>query len=242
MNLEASQKNWDQLAKEDAFWAILTDPFKKHGRWQPEEFFQTGVAEINKVMEDLARQGLTPGKDRALDFGCGAGRLSQALAAWFKEVHGVDVSSSMIELANRFNKQPDRCHYHLNADGHLRRFPDGHFDFLYSVITLQHIEPQFQKQYLREFFRVLKPGGIAVFQLLTAIGWRQLVPDFAVSLVRKLKHGGKAFIPMFGLNERAVSQLLEQGNAQVLNLERTPDSSGRWGILRYVAKRSQGHS
>jgi tRNA/tmRNA/rRNA uracil-C5-methylase (TrmA/RlmC/RlmD family) len=132
ISLETSQKNWDQLAKEDPLWAILTDPSKKDGRWQPEEFFQTGVAEIAKVMQDLSRQGLTPGRDRALDFGCTVGPLSQALAGWFGEVHGVDVSPSMIELANRFNNHRDRCHYHLNADGHLRRFPDNHFDLLYN--------------------------------------------------------------------------------------------------------------
>lgn len=239
MNLTTLQKHWDQLGKDDPFWAVLTDPSKKGGRWEPKDFFQTGVTEIAGVMEEIAGLNVPFRHDRALDFGCAVGRLSQALAVHFQEVHGVDISPSMLAHANRFNQHAGRCHYHLNAESHLRLFPDQHFDFIYSPITLQHIEPCYQKLYLREFFRILKPGGVAAFQVITAVGWRKLIPDFAADLYRKLRHGDKTFISMFGLAEREIVRLLDESNATVLRQQRQPTDSPRWLSLRFItAKRN----
>jgi hypothetical protein len=44
-------------------------------------------------------------------------------------------------------------------------FPDATFDLVHSCIVLQHIEPLYTKEYLREFLRVTRPGGTVVFQL-----------------------------------------------------------------------------
>ena len=235
MNLTTLQKHWDQLGKDDPLWAVLTDPSKKGGRWEPKDFFQTGVTEITGVLEEIAGLKAPLHRGRALDFGCGVGRLSQALAAHFEEVHGVDISPSMLGHANQFNQHPERCHYHLNVESHLRLFPDRHFDFVYSPITLQHIEPPYEKLYLREFCRILKPGGIVAFQVLTAVGWRKLIPDFASGLYRKLRHGDKAFMSMFGLAEGEVLRLLDESNTPVLRQQRQPTASPRWSSLRFIA-------
>jgi SAM-dependent methyltransferase len=47
----------------------------------------------------------------------------------------------------------------------LRMFSDGSFSFVLSMIVLQHIAPSYSHRYIAEFIRVLKPGGIAVFQV-----------------------------------------------------------------------------
>src|SRR6266852_2844803 len=165
MNITEWQKNWDDLGKEDPLWVVLTDPARKGGKWTPEQFFETGRAEIERVLNELASKGIQLHRKRALDFGCGPGRLSQALALHFERVDGVDISPSMIGHANRFNQFPDKCHYHVNATGDLALFPSNSFDFIYSTIVLQHIEPRFGKIYLREFIRVLSHGSIAAFQI-----------------------------------------------------------------------------
>ena len=54
MDLNAWQKNWNELGKDDPLWVVLTNPAKKGGRWQPEEFFQTGIEEINGLLAKLA--------------------------------------------------------------------------------------------------------------------------------------------------------------------------------------------
>ena len=58
MNLSTDQRYWDEQARTDPMWAILTDPEKRGRRWDPEEFFSSGVQEIAVVMERAARLGL----------------------------------------------------------------------------------------------------------------------------------------------------------------------------------------
>ncbi len=237
MDLRETQDHWTRLGKDDPFWAVLTDPSKRGGRWDPKEFFQTGVDEIHAVLKGLESRGVKVLKGRALDFGCGVGRLSQALAGHFDEVHGVDISPSMLEHANRFNQSAGKCTYHLNGAPDLRIFPDGSFDFIYTAIVLQHMQPRYQEGYIAEFFRLLKPGGVVEFQVLAGRGWRRLIPDSLVTAYRKLKHGGKAYISMFAIKEADMAQLFEKGGMEVIDTRRCPDDTGRWTALRYIARK-----
>ncbi|TMB93176.1 MAG: class I SAM-dependent methyltransferase [Chloroflexi bacterium] len=168
--LDRLQRAWDVAGKDDPFWSVLSVPEKQKNRWDVQEFLQTGVDEINGVMSHLHLLGISASRQRALDFGCGPGRLTQALASHFEQVDGVDISPSMIALAERLNQRPDRCHYHLNDRDDLRHFEDQTFDLVYSSITLQHVGPANARSYLKEFIRVLVPGGVLVFQLPGADG------------------------------------------------------------------------
>ena len=165
MQLEDLQRHWDRFGRDDPFWAILTEGSKREGRWSPDEFFAHGVEEVEYVITRARELGIEVGRQRALDFGCGAGRLTQALCAHFDECDGVDIAVSMVELARRFNRHGARCRYHLNASADLGLFRDGTFDLVYSVLVLQHMPPALALAYIREFLRVLKPGGLLVFQL-----------------------------------------------------------------------------
>ena len=165
MNLLGLQQTWDELAAKDAMWAVLTGPLATARQWDEHAFFATGVEEIDSVLDRVRRAGVIPRFHRALDFGCGLGRATQALAAQFERADGVDISTAMITRAREFNRLGDRCHYHLNETDRLAAFADGTFDFVYSVITLQHMDPQYSRRYISEFFRVLRPGGVVVFQL-----------------------------------------------------------------------------
>lgn len=165
MELGELQRNWEEFGRIDPLWAILTDPSKKNNRWDPQEFFATGEAEIECLMDHVATLLVSLRRGRALDFGCGVGRLTQALCRHFEQCIGVDIAPSMIELAREYNRFGDRCQYYVNAADDLRLFEDGRFDFVYSNIVLQHIPPEYSARYIREFVRVLTPGGMAVFQL-----------------------------------------------------------------------------
>jgi SAM-dependent methyltransferase len=71
----------------------------------------------------------------------------------------------MIDGARRLNQHGDRVHYHVNHDPNLSLFEDSSFDFVYSALVLQHMEPRYATSYVEEFARVLAPGGVAMFQL-----------------------------------------------------------------------------
>lgn len=161
-NLAELKNDWENLAERDALWAILTDKRKVGGRWDVDEFMATGVAEINTVLGHLMRIRHFPDANGAvLDFGCGVGRLTQALAPHFASCVGVDISEQMIQKAEALNQFP-HCRYVVNAQPQLP-FADGTFSFIYSNIVLQHVPPIFAEGYLREFVRVLAPGGVLVF-------------------------------------------------------------------------------
>jgi SAM-dependent methyltransferase len=165
MEFKKLQETWNALGEIDPFWAILSRPDKVGNKWDVSEFFSTGETEIGDLLAYITRLGVDVRRRRALDFGCGAGRLSQALCRWFEMCDGVDVAPSMIELARRFNRHGDRCTYHLNQEPTLRLFPDNTFDFVYCNIVLQHMKPEYSMTYVAEFLRVLDSNGLAVFQI-----------------------------------------------------------------------------
>ena len=164
--LEELQKNWHEYGRRDPLWAIKSVQKKINRRWKEEEFFRTGEEEIAEVMNQAGRiKGVSFGRGRALDFGCGVGRLTQALCRYFDECCGVDIAPSMITLAERYNRHGARCRYYLNPTDDLRLFEDESFDFIYSSLVLQHIRREYSERYVREFVRVLARGGLAVFQM-----------------------------------------------------------------------------
>lgn len=191
LEIKELQHNWDALGKADPLWAILSDPKKKYGRWDEAEFFQSGEAQIDHAMGQLQALGIDVARRRCLDFGCGVGRLTQALCRYFDQSCGVDIAASMIEQAERYNRYPDRCRYYLNTKDDLALFDDDSFDFIYSVIVLQHMRPEYSKRYIGEFVRILRPQGIAVFQL----------PSEPVSVIERFslpRSGFKAEIRLAG--------------------------------------------
>jgi 2-polyprenyl-3-methyl-5-hydroxy-6-metoxy-1,4-benzoquinol methylase len=161
MNITKLRDTWNQLGNLNPFWAVLTSS----ERWERDAFFETGRQEIAELMRQINALAITVERGRALDFGCGVGRLSQALAEHFDSVHGVDIAPSMIRAANEYNRYGARCHYHINSTNELRIFPEQHFNLIYSNIVLQHMEPTYTRNYLAEFLRLLVPGGVLVFQL-----------------------------------------------------------------------------
>ena len=156
---------WEDAARTDPLWTVLSDPAKRNRAWDLNEFFETGRRDISRVWRELRTLGHPQPSGDALDFGCGVGRLTQALAPSFQRVTGVDISPTMIRLAERLNRFPDRVHYRLNTRADLLLLPAASLDFVYSDIALQHIPPDQSRAYIAEFLRVLRPGGLSVFQL-----------------------------------------------------------------------------
>jgi SAM-dependent methyltransferase len=163
--LNKLQQDWDDLAKIDPMWAICSDPTKDQNKWDVAEFFATGRQQIQRVLETIRGLDVVLNTGTALDFGCGVGRLTQALADEFNQVYGVDISPIMIERADQFNRFGEKCRYILNFQADLRIFNDNFFDFIYTYIVLQHMPPDLMLGYLNEFIRTLKAGGILMFQV-----------------------------------------------------------------------------
>ena len=76
----SGRQAWDDWAQVDPLWAIMTDPDKLHGQWDLDEFFRTGQETIDAVMVEAHKLGVPAESHRAVDFGCGVGRLLPDIA------------------------------------------------------------------------------------------------------------------------------------------------------------------
>jgi len=232
MRLSAVQRYWDRQAHTDPMWAILTDPAKAGGLWDRDAFFATGTHEIGIFMNRAQAWGAPASRRTALDFGCGIGRLTQALAEHFDHVSGVDISARMIELAREHNRQGARCEYLCNPVSNLGEFENGSIDMIYSWITLQHMRPRYARRYIEEFLRVLAPGGLLVFQY----------PSKPISLrVRVARWTARCFRPrpmyMNGMNREEVVALLVRGGGRILEIQQDDDAIPGYHSLCYAVTR-----
>jgi SAM-dependent methyltransferase len=222
--LAGLKNDWEYLAERDAMGAILTDPSRADGKWNISEFMATGDAEIAIVINHLAGIGHIPAFDgTALDFGCGVGRLTQPLAQRFASSIGVDISRQMIRNAESLNRYP-HCRYLALSDSRLP-FADESFSFIYSNIVLQHVPRRYSVRYLREFVRVLEPGGILVFGVQDSFA----APDISSRTIRvrhilrirsRLRSAlgrGQGQMQMHCLSERVVRRSL--GSARVVDIQ-----------------------
>jgi SAM-dependent methyltransferase len=160
---------WTRLGEQDPLWAVFVAPGTRGGKWDVDAFFALGRREVDGALGELAGLGLTPGRTRALDFGCGVGRLSQALADHVDEVIGLDIAPSMLakarELDQRLHRSGGRIRFVLNETPDLSLIETGSVDVVFSSLVLQHLPPGLARRYLREFVRVLAPAGVAIFQV-----------------------------------------------------------------------------
>ena len=180
--LERHRRDWDRLASEDPLWAVLTDPARRGGRWTVEEFLATGEDEIAGVLDEAAELGLPARRGAALDFGCGAGRLTRALSLRFERAVGVDISAEMVRVARELNADRPNCEFLVNAAPDLAILETGSVDFAYSSIVLQHVPGRaLALAYVRELVRVLADDGLLVFQVP-----QRLAPLRRLQLARRL--------------------------------------------------------
>jgi ubiquinone/menaquinone biosynthesis C-methylase UbiE len=239
-------QQWQRLGASDPYWAVLTDPSKRHGRWTRAEFFATGEAEIQALLERLEQLQLVPTMGKALDFGCGVGRLSRALAKRFRKVAAVDISESMLAEAKAANSAlfPNIDFVH-NTVPDLQIFTSETFDFIYSNIVLQHIARPYQEAFLREFCRLLTPGGIMVFQTPAKPNlkdWQgcilSVVPQPLLNIGRSLIHGRDGVMEMHWVPSSAIEELLKERRVRLESKERY-DSAGKALIgYRYYAQKT----
>lgn len=248
-NLERLSRDWEHLARVDACWAVCSDPDKRGNRWSMDELLDTGEREIATVLNYVQELGIFVDLTKpVLDFGCGVGRLTQALGARFAECHGVDISRSMLELARRYNRRGDKCRFHLNQSTGLPNFSDGFFGFVYSSIVLQHMERLLAESYIAEFCRILKSGGVLVFQVPEKNVYRTRLAALSshVRGVVRIRTRLRALfqiqeqrgrMEMHGMSERAVRRLLEACKMRIVDIRLTnstrPDFNG---ALRYLQK------
>lgn len=163
--LSQMERDWNSRAREAPEYYIAT----AQRQWQKDEFFQSGRINVeNEILadRDLICRGKPLSQMRALEIGCGAGRMTRAMAAVFGEVHAVDISAEMIALAKQNLSDLQNVSLYKNNGTDLSELPDRSCDFAFSYIVFQHI-PSLGviENYIREVHRCLKPDAVFKFQV-----------------------------------------------------------------------------
>lgn len=229
------ESTWTRLGAEDPMWAVLTDRDKADRGWDPQDFLATGVDEIAAVLARLAALDVEPGRGRAVDFGCGAGRLSHGLAtAGFGEVIGLDISETMLGTARGMVACPP-CDFRLARTSALDVVDTDVADLVYSCRVLQHMPSPLAREYVRSFYRIARPGAPVVFQMPTApaptpagLALRALPAPVA----RRLRKG----MEMHPTPEADVRDLVRACGATVLAVDPDTSAGPRWRSRLYLTR------
>ncbi len=163
--LDKMRRDWDERARENARFYVNTE----RTDWTDDDFFASGERTVaEEILTDMTNvcQGKDPKQMRVLEIGCGAGRVTRALAKLFGEVHAVDVSGEMVAQATEALRSRPNTRIYQNNGMDLSIVPAQEFDFAFSTIVFQHIPSrEVIFNYVREVHRLLRPGALFKFQV-----------------------------------------------------------------------------
>lgn len=206
---DATTREWRLLAQDDPLFAVAAWRGKERGGWTPEDFYAAGLedwADFKRVWTQYAHLGGT-----CVEIGCGAGRITQGLAATFDHVVALDVSPDMLALAR--NQVPEA--EFVLVDSTTIPLAEESVDAVFSCHVLQHLETAADVgAYLGDAHRVLRAGGTAMVHLLLAVEpkpfLRALSSEARLRLTRALSRNRGAYSRVRRYRPDEVRALLER--------------------------------
>ena len=113
--------------------------------------------------------------DIVLEIGCGIGRIGKELAPRCKKWIGCDISGNMLEHAQKRLSHLKNIELIELPECNLAPISGSSIDVVYCTVVFMHLDEWDRYEYIKEAFRVLKPGGRAYFDnfsLSTEEGWK----------------------------------------------------------------------
>lgn len=163
--LERMRLDWDRRARRNARHFIATG----RNRWDDRDFYDSGRLDVfHHIMTDLddVCRNRNASELKVLEIGCGAGRMTRALAEAFGEVYAADISGEMIAQARKELADLPNIHLFQNDGADLSPLGDVRIDFAFSYLVFQHIlSREVVQSYVREVHRLLVPQGLFKFQV-----------------------------------------------------------------------------
>jgi len=149
-----TDRDWQRIGETEPFWGVLTAPQFRKDKLTPaavEAFYASGTDYMRWLkgqMDAFCQAPFAPRK--ALDFGCGVGRLTHAMTEIAGEVVGVDIAPAMLDKARERSRAGVRFQTGL---------PDEQFDWIHSYIVFQHIPAARGMEIVRDLLDRLTPDG-----------------------------------------------------------------------------------
>jgi len=164
------EETWRYLGAVEPYWSVITAEKYKQANFSENasDFYESGQGEVNRLFAWLMRNDVNINTESAscCEYGCGTGRVTRWLAARFSKVIACDISQPHIDRArenlNRLGTSNVTFHQIGSLDALSTLSP---VDVVFSFIVLQHNPPPVMALILSNLLRILKPGGVAFFQV-----------------------------------------------------------------------------
>jgi 2-polyprenyl-3-methyl-5-hydroxy-6-metoxy-1,4-benzoquinol methylase len=160
---------WEEWGKRDPYFGVITNPKFRRNEMTADskrDFFESGVCHLRLVMATIHQQIDPQFKPkRALEFGCGVGRILVPLARLADEAVGLDVSPSMLAEAQRNCDDEGIKNVTLVRSDDVVSGLSGTFDFIHSFIVFQHIPVERGRTIFSSLLRHLSCGGVGAIHL-----------------------------------------------------------------------------
>lgn len=150
-----NEAEFDKFA--DEYLAMHTASIKMSGEG-PDYFAKYKIIDLQAEYRQRSQPSAAPS---ILDFGAGSGTSIAHMKAHFptSSLTCADVSERSLALAK--SRFPTEAEYVRLGDGALP-FADNHFDIIFAACVFHHIDHDEHRKILSEWFRVLRPGGLAL--------------------------------------------------------------------------------
>jgi 2-polyprenyl-3-methyl-5-hydroxy-6-metoxy-1,4-benzoquinol methylase len=205
---------FSSLGEMEPYWSVVThdDYLRQNIEQNLNAFYASGESTVVGTLACLARNQIdVAGIRRALDYGCGVGRLTVPLAERFPTVTGIDVSESHIAHARRYaaDRQVENVDFVQLTELEQLDSLTG-IDFILSFIVLQHNPPPVIAFILRKLLKALNPGGCILFQVPTYIhGYWFSCADYLSSAPPQIEMNPIAQRVVFALARECECNILE---------------------------------
>ena len=173
IKMRSTDKAWNRWGLQDPYFAVLTLEEYRQERLSDEskkQFFQTGQQHYDHVLATIrAHLGAPFNPKRALDFGCGTGRVLLAMARSCEEVLGVDISDSMLSECRANCRAAGVHNVSLGKSDDRLSAASGEYDLVHSFIVFQHIPARRGERLVSKLLEHLRRDGVAVLHFV--YGW-----------------------------------------------------------------------
>jgi SAM-dependent methyltransferase len=162
---------WEAVARQEPHWGVCSLPQFKKDQLTAQElegFFHDGERMIENYISKIGTVQPDFRPHHAVDFGCGVGRLTRALAKRVDQVDAIDISPTMRRLCAETCADAGLSNVTVLASdatlSELTGRPPA--DLIVASIVLQHVHPDQGLPLVQRLIRHLAPGGWAVLYIL----------------------------------------------------------------------------
>jgi ubiquinone/menaquinone biosynthesis C-methylase UbiE len=215
---ENSDDEWNTFGNKNPYFGVISEERMQKQNLNEQsmlEFWRSGQEYADAVFLNI-KHHICPNfkPEKALDFGCGVGRLLFAFSTKCEHVTGVDVSSAMLQEAKRQAEKKSIANLSFIESSNCDELRDSQFDFLHSYIVFQHIPVGRGNAILDKLLASLCSGGVGVlhftFNNPKYRAWKIISKIPYNKQIRNFIHGRPLDEPFMQMNEYDLNKILKK--------------------------------